>query len=284
MSDPGEEAQKQSPSDTRRVKRAVTAGAVSTEIDAERGVAVLTFSGLITADMIRSVQAEMRAGPGLNAGRAALLDYTQADVSELDVKSIKELAASTPVAPGARRAFVVSDDAAYCVARMYRAFSEISVRGVSFEVFRDRQEALRWLMTKDEAATGDVAPLVLVVEDEVLIRMAIADYLRKSGYVVVEAGDPVQAFGIVHKTAKVDVVLTDIKMPGPIDGFGLARWIRKNRPEIPVVTASGMRASAAAWADAEDRPDLIKPYDYREVEARIRAALDANRRGTAPAG
>ena len=284
MPGPGDEAEEQGASAARRVKPAVTPGTVTTEIDAKRGIAIVTFSGTVTPQMVRSLHAAVRTDPDFDSRRPTLLDYSRAEVSEIDVNSIKQLAAGTPMAATARRAFVVSDAAAYGVARMFRAFSEVSGRGGTVEVFRDRQEALRWLMTKDGDAAEQLAPLVLVVEDEVLIRMAIADHLRKSGYAVVEAGDPVQAFGIVHKTSKVDVVLTDIKMPGPIDGFGLARWIRKNRPEIPVVTASGVRASAAAWADAEERPDLIKPYDYREVESRIRAALTGNRRGAAPPG
>lgn len=123
-------------------------------------------------------------------------------------------------------------------------------------------------------AAGEVKPIVLIVEDETLIRMEIADHLRRSGYAVVEAGDPVHAMGILHRTPELDVVLTDIRMPGPIDGFGLARWIRKNRPDLPVITASGVRGSMAAWGDADDRPDILKPYDHREVAEHIQAVLD----------
>jgi CheY-like chemotaxis protein len=68
---------------------------------------------------------------------------------------------------------------------------------------------------------------VLVVEDDVLIRMPIAQYLRDCGYKVIEAANGDEAMAVLsHKETVVDVVFTDIEMPGALDGFGLAKWTR----------------------------------------------------------
>ena len=61
------------------------------------------------------------------------------------------------------------------------------------------------------------APTVLVVEDEVLIRMAIADYLRDCGYRVVEAGNSHEAVRVLKTDVYIDVVFTDVHMPGSVD-------------------------------------------------------------------
>jgi CheY-like chemotaxis protein len=72
---------------------------------------------------------------------------------------------------------------------------------------------------------------VLVVEDEVLVRLAIAEYLRDCGYRVIEASSADEAILVLQQPElTIDVVFTDIEMPGPMDGFGLAQWTRTNRP------------------------------------------------------
>jgi CheY-like chemotaxis protein len=74
------------------------------------------------------------------------------------------------------------------------------------------------------------APTVLVVEDEVLIRMATAEYLRGCGYRVVEVGSGDEAVAVLETDIRVDVVFTDVTMPGALNGFGLAQWVRRERP------------------------------------------------------
>ena len=124
------------------------------------------------------------------------------------------------------------------------------------------------------------SPVVLVVEDEVLIRLAIADHLVECGYRVLEAGTAREALDVLATPVRIDVVLTDVMMPGPTDGFGLARWIRANRPEIQVIVASGVEAQTAAANEICDRPDLLKPYDFREVSRRVETLLAARRSAT----
>jgi CheY-like chemotaxis protein len=121
---------------------------------------------------------------------------------------------------------------------------------------------------------SDERPVVLVVEDEVLIRMVVAEYLRDCGYVVIEAGSAHEALALFSADVEVDVVFSDIQMPGPMDGFGLAQWVRQNKPGVEMILTSGAASAADRAADlCEDGPLLQKPYDSDEVDRRIRQLL-----------
>jgi CheY-like chemotaxis protein len=74
--------------------------------------------------------------------------------------------------------------------------------------------------THKSAAT----PTVLVVDDEIMIRLVIADYLRECGYRVFEAGSPEDAVSILQSDLKIDIVFTDLELPGHSSGLELARW------------------------------------------------------------
>jgi DNA-binding response OmpR family regulator len=130
------------------------------------------------------------------------------------------------------------------------------------------------------------AAVVLVVEDEVLIRMAVADYLRDCGYVVLEAGDAAEARTVLLQGGHdVDVVFSDINMPGAMNGFGLARWVREHLPGVAVILTSGVTSAAR---EAESLclagPLLAKPYDHAALADRIKQGLArAQRRGAAAA-
>ena len=120
---------------------------------------------------------------------------------------------------------------------------------------------------------SDMPRTVLVVEDEVLIRWVIAEHLRDCGYRVIEAASGDEAIDIVQRTAlTVDVVFTDVQMPGSIDGFALAQWVRRQRPAIKIILTSGF-AKAADAAQAYDASLVPKPYSPIELEQRIRGLL-----------
>ncbi|MCW0235676.1 MAG: response regulator [Ferrovibrio sp.] len=126
------------------------------------------------------------------------------------------------------------------------------------------------------AEAGDDRAVVLVVEDEVLVRMVIAEYLRDCGYVVIEAGNAKEAVALFQADIEVDVVFTDVQMPGEMDGFGLARWVRQTRPGVDVIITSGAaKAADAAAGLCEDGPFMQKPYEAEDVIRRIRQLLAA---------
>ena len=112
---------------------------------------------------------------------------------------------------------------------------------------------------------------VLVVEDEVLIRLMIAEYLREFGYRVLEARNGEEAKRILCNGNDVGVVFSDVRMPGSVDGLALARWISSNKPEIGVLLTSAYVAPAeVAETGAAARALLRKPYTPNEVLQRIR--------------
>jgi DNA-binding NtrC family response regulator len=122
-------------------------------------------------------------------------------------------------------------------------------------------------------------PAILVVEDEVLIRLVISAYLQECGFHVYEAGNSMEAIRILEAThTPIDLVFSDVAMPGEIDGFGLSHWVRKHRPGMPVLLTSGdAKKSAAARELCENEPFLTKPYDLDQVVAQIRKVIDATK-------
>ena len=112
-------------------------------------------------------------------------------------------------------------------------------------------------------------PTILVVEDEILTRMAAADHLRDCGYRVLEAADADEARILLRANEPIEVVFSDINMPG-INGLELAIWVAKEFPDVKLVLTSGDRANApAARAMAAF---LEKPYDLNTL-ARVMKAL-----------
>src|SRR5919198_311753 len=120
---------------------------------------------------------------------------------------------------------------------------------------------------------------ILIVEDEVLIRLDVADYLRECGYRVMEAGNASEAIAILQSGHRIDLVFSDVQLPGSMDGFALARWVRAHQPEVKVILTSGVARSAELAGELCDEGPLEKkPYDQRHLLERIRATLARVRR------
>jgi CheY-like chemotaxis protein len=91
----------------------------------------------------------------------------------------------------------------------------------------------------------DIRALILVVEDEALVRMMLVDVLDDAGFKVIEAAHADEALRILAAVPDVQVVVTDVEMPrGSINGFELARRVREDRQDIGVLIASGRMAPA----------------------------------------
>jgi CheY-like chemotaxis protein len=111
---------------------------------------------------------------------------------------------------------------------------------------------------------------ILLVEDEILTRMAAADHLRDCGYRVLEAADAEEARTLLRAAEPIEVVISDINMPG-MDGVALAHWIAKEFPDVKIVLTSGdLRNAAAARAAAYY---LEKPYDLDTLGRLIQRLL-----------
>src|SRR6202012_3665879 len=117
---------------------------------------------------------------------------------------------------------------------------------------------------------------VLVVEDETMVRMPIAEYLRDCGYNVVEAGDSHEAIAAMHADTSVNLVFTDIRMPGKMDGLGLAAWFRSHYPDVPVLLTSGYHGGRTSPGVTVPGAGFIeKPYSQNQVARRIATLLHA---------
>jgi two-component system, response regulator PdtaR len=120
-------------------------------------------------------------------------------------------------------------------------------------------------------AGADEAPLpILLVEDEIFIRIANAEWLRDAGYAVIEAANAQEALDVLESGARVALVATDVTMPGQLDGLGLAASVRSTHPGLPVILLSAhVPDDIAPYADAA----LHKPYSPYELTAVVASLI-----------
>jgi DNA-binding response OmpR family regulator len=119
-----------------------------------------------------------------------------------------------------------------------------------------------------------VTTLLLIVETDVLVRTAVADYLRECGYTVLEATNSKEAIALLQSSPDIRVVLVDFGSPDVLDGFSLVQWIRREKPEAKVVMTAGIVRTAQTAGDlCAGGPLLRKPYHHQELERRIRQLL-----------
>jgi CheY-like chemotaxis protein len=112
-------------------------------------------------------------------------------------------------------------------------------------------------------------PVVLIVEDEFLLRMNAAEMIGDSGFDVVEAGNADEAIAILEARLDVHVVFTDIQMPGSMDGLKLARFVRGRWPPIKIVATSGF-VNVGKDELPEGSRFLSKPYRPEQIVATLR--------------
>jgi two-component system, response regulator PdtaR len=112
---------------------------------------------------------------------------------------------------------------------------------------------------------------ILVVEDEVLIRLMMAEELRRAGFVVIEAANADEAMAILQTPVQVDLIVTDIQMPGSLDGERFAALAHSIWPEIKIVIVS---AFAPQWPASTIIHTFIgKPFHPDRLVERIRELL-----------
>jgi CheY-like chemotaxis protein len=105
-------------------------------------------------------------------------------------------------------------------------------------------------------------PTVLFVEDDVLVRLSTAELLRDEGYLVLEAVDAGEALTLLATGHPIDLVITDIRMPGPMNGLDLCTAVKDSRANLPVVLFSshlpdGVSHCADAFLQKPYRPDEL---------------------------
>jgi CheY-like chemotaxis protein len=115
-------------------------------------------------------------------------------------------------------------------------------------------------------------PVVLIVEDEFLLRMNAVDMIRAAGFEVVEAANADEAIDILETRRDITVVFTDIQMPGSMDGLKLARAVRGRWPPIKIVATSG-HVDVAETDLPEGGRFLPKPYSPNQIADLLRELI-----------
>lgn len=111
--------------------------------------------------------------------------------------------------------------------------------------------------------------IVLIVEDEFLIRMSAVQMVEDAGFAVIEAADADAAIAILTARSDIRVVFTDINMPGSMDGLKLARAVRDRWPPILLIVTSGMVTPASGEIPPGGR-FLRKPYGAEQLTSTLR--------------
>ena len=121
---------------------------------------------------------------------------------------------------------------------------------------------------------GRAGSTVLVVEDEVWLRLDIVDCLIEAGFDVEQAANSEQAIGILERRKDIRLVFTDVDMPGSMDGLKLAAYVRDRWPPIQIIVTSGHVSVAPEQIPAGGR-FFSKPYDRPEIARAIREMIQA---------
>jgi CheY-like chemotaxis protein len=117
---------------------------------------------------------------------------------------------------------------------------------------------------------------VLVVEDEAVVRMLIVEVLEELGYAPLEAGDAASALRVLRSNVRLDLLITDVGLPGSLNGRQLADAARETRPDLKVMFITGY-AQNAAIGNGVLEPGMAmmtKPFALDALAAKIRAMIE----------
>ena len=120
---------------------------------------------------------------------------------------------------------------------------------------------------------SSAAPVVLIVENDVLLRLVTASNLRDAGFEVIEAANCAEALRVLDRIP-VDVLFSDIDMPGNMDGLALAQWVHRSQADTRIVLTSG---AARTPGDVKEYASFLpKPYAEKDVERLLRSVLPSS--------
>ncbi len=125
------------------------------------------------------------------------------------------------------------------------------------------------------ASQSGAGEAVLLVEDETNVRMVAAEALRDFGYRVLEAADGPAALHVLHSAVRVDLMVTDVGLPGGLNGRQVADAARERRPVLPVLFITGYAGPALEGQLAPGMEVIGKPFALDVLAARVRAMLEA---------
>ncbi|MBX5174611.1 response regulator [Rhizobium sp. NZLR1b] len=115
---------------------------------------------------------------------------------------------------------------------------------------------------------------VIVVEDDMLVRLDLVMSLEDEGFIILEASNADEALEILNANPEIRLMFTDIDMPGTMDGLKLAAAVRDRWPPVKIIVTSGHRDLTDELLPVEGR-FFSKPYDHARVISTIREMLAA---------
>jgi PAS domain S-box-containing protein len=146
-------------------------------------------------------------------------------------------------------------------------------RGTSVRIYLPRTDAVPIVSigTGEDLSLSGRDRTILLVEDDAGVRAVTAAMLKELQFNVIEADNGTRALDIVDRESEIDLLFTDIVMPGGMNGFELGRLARERRPQLPVLYATGYAASYAAPEKGADM--LAKPYREADLRSKLRGLL-----------
>lgn len=117
-----------------------------------------------------------------------------------------------------------------------------------------------------------IPAVILIVEDEMMLRMRAADMVEDAGYTPVEAVDADGAVAILESRSDIALMMTDIQMPGSMDGLGLAHAVHERWPLIKIIVVSGRLKQPSIDLPADSR-FFGKPLEAGEMIAQMRSMI-----------
>jgi CheY-like chemotaxis protein len=160
-----------------------------------------------------------------------------------------------------------------------RIYSEPG-RGTTVKIYLPRHygeaSELKIKESADPSPRAEAGETVLVVDDEPTVRMLVGDALAELGYRTIEAGDGASGLKVLQSDAKLDLLITDVGLPGGMSGKQLADAARVARPDLKVLFITGY-AENAAVANGQLAPGtqvLSKPFPMDRLASRIRGIIE----------
>ena len=167
-------------------------------------------------------------------------------------------------------------------------FAQQSRGGVKIDTAVGRGTTVTLLLPRTEKAPTNVAPAmdldssqrrralmgsILLVEDDNEVAALVTEMLRELGYRITRAASAQAALGALADERDIDLVFSDVLMPGDMDGMALADEIARRRPHLPVVLTTGYSSDASSKTERKDVHVLHKPYDIQSLDVALRTAL-----------
>jgi PAS domain S-box-containing protein len=160
-----------------------------------------------------------------------------------------------------------------------RVYSEVG-QGTTMCIYLPRHAADAVVETEAQVpelrSAGGQGEVVLVIDDEPTIRMLIGELLADSGYAVIEAPDGPAGLKVLESNARIDLLITDVGLPGGMNGRQVADAARVHRPDLKVLFITGYAENAVIGAGRLDKGMFVatKPFKMDALAARIREIIN----------